>query len=139
MPVNEKVVPFFKAGKELRERVNRGPQARADAAAGTDDGLTMRVLLAAPLLFILVLFALSNKQAVQLGLWPTDVRSTLPVSLAVLGIAGLFFLFGALVAWSGTLAERSRARRAEATVRQLRAQLAAVRAPGPALSLPPPV
>ena len=27
VPVDEKVVPFFKAGKELRERVNRGPQA----------------------------------------------------------------------------------------------------------------
>ena len=56
----------------------------------------MRVLLAAPLLFILVLFALSNKQAVDLGLWPTDIQIELPVSLAVLGIAGLFFLFGAL-------------------------------------------
>ena len=27
--VQQKVVPFFKAGKELRERVNRGPQQRA--------------------------------------------------------------------------------------------------------------
>src|SRR5690242_6393015 len=27
--VNEKLVPFFKAGKELRERVNRGPRPRA--------------------------------------------------------------------------------------------------------------
>lgn len=26
VPVNEKAVPFFKAGKELRERVNRGPK-----------------------------------------------------------------------------------------------------------------
>jgi len=34
VPVNEKVVPFFKAGKELRERVDRGskaPPARARA------------------------------------------------------------------------------------------------------------
>ena len=30
VPVHEKAVPFFKAGKELRERVNRGPKpARA--------------------------------------------------------------------------------------------------------------
>ena len=27
VPVDEKVVPFFKAGKELRERVNRGKSA----------------------------------------------------------------------------------------------------------------
>ncbi len=99
----------------------------------------MRILLAVPLLFILVLFALSNKQAVALGLWPTDIQLELPVSLAVLGIAGLFFLFGALVAWSGTLTERGRARRAEATIRQLEAQLAASRATRPSLSLSPPV
>jgi putative membrane protein len=99
----------------------------------------MRVLLAAPLLFILILFALSNKQAVELGLWPTDVQIELPVSIAVLTIAGLFFLFGALVAWSGTLSERTRAKRAEATVRQLEAQLASVRANRTALSLAPPV
>ena len=29
VPVNEKVVPFFKAGKELRERINRGTKPRA--------------------------------------------------------------------------------------------------------------
>jgi integration host factor subunit beta len=28
VPVDEKAVPFFKAGKELRERVNRGKPAR---------------------------------------------------------------------------------------------------------------
>lgn len=97
----------------------------------------MRILLAAPLLFLLVLFALSNRQPVELGLWPTDVSIELPVSLAVLGIAGLFFLFGALVAWAGTVAERERARRAEATVRQLEAQLAANRGAHPSLSLAP--
>ena len=29
VPVDEKAVPFFKAGKELRERVNKGKGARA--------------------------------------------------------------------------------------------------------------
>ncbi len=34
VPVNEKAVPFFKAGKELRERVDRGARpARAAARA----------------------------------------------------------------------------------------------------------
>jgi integration host factor subunit beta len=32
VPVDEKVVPFFKAGKELRERVNKPKSARAVAA-----------------------------------------------------------------------------------------------------------
>ena len=37
VPVDEKAVPFFKAGKELRERVNKGPKpsraARGDRAS----------------------------------------------------------------------------------------------------------
>jgi len=32
VPVEEKAVPFFKAGKELRERVNRGKPARGAGA-----------------------------------------------------------------------------------------------------------
>ncbi len=32
VPVDEKAVPFFKAGKELRERVNRGPTVSVVAA-----------------------------------------------------------------------------------------------------------
>ena len=31
VPVDEKAVPFFKAGKELRERVNRGPSGSRDS------------------------------------------------------------------------------------------------------------
>jgi integration host factor subunit beta len=33
VPVDEKAVPFFKAGKELRERVNRGKPARGGSRA----------------------------------------------------------------------------------------------------------
>ena len=33
VPVDEKAVPFFKAGKELRERVNKGKPARQEAPA----------------------------------------------------------------------------------------------------------
>ncbi len=33
----------------------------------------MRALIAAPFLLLLVLFALSNGQSVQFGLWPTDL------------------------------------------------------------------
>ena len=84
------------------------------------------------------MFALSNKQAVQLGFWPTDLSVVVPVSLAVLCIAGVFFLFGAFMSWGGTLAARNRARRAEARARQLQAQLEAVRPRSTALSLPPP-
>ena len=35
VPVDEKSVPFFKAGKELRERVNAGKPARALTRTGS--------------------------------------------------------------------------------------------------------
>lgn len=36
VPVHEKAVPFFKAGKELRERVNRGPKPARALAPRTE-------------------------------------------------------------------------------------------------------
>ena len=99
----------------------------------------MRFLIAVPVLLLLVLFALSNKQAVQLGLWPTDISVETPLSVAVLVAAGVFFVAGALMTWGGTLALRGRARRAEMAVSQLQAQLRAMKtrpAPAPAPIMP---
>ena len=50
----------------------------------------MRFLIAVPVLVLLVLFALSNKQAVDIGLWPTDVTISTYLSLAVPPIAAGF-------------------------------------------------
>ena len=36
VPVDEKAVPFFKAGKDLRERVNRGPAKSGRQAARSE-------------------------------------------------------------------------------------------------------
>ena len=112
----------------------------------------MRVLLAIPLLVILVVFALSNRQVVPLGLWPTDILVYAPLSIAVLIAAGLFFIAGAFMTWGDSLAMRSRARRAERAVRQLEAQVQTMKARpvsdparripvgagGTAVALPPP-
>jgi putative membrane protein len=97
----------------------------------------LRILLAAPVLLILVLFALSNPSPVEFRLWPTDLSVALPLSLAVLGAMAVAFLAGALVLWLSALAARRRARRAERTVRLLEAQVAELKArlapprPGP--------
>jgi len=102
----------------------------------------MRILLAAPVLIVLVVFALSNRQAVQLGLWPTDIMIELPLSITVLVAAGLFFIAGALMTWGASVAMRGRARRAERTIRQLEAEVQALRSRsrsgGSAVALPPP-
>lgn len=103
----------------------------------------MRVLIAVPLLLLLVLFALSNTAPVRIGLWPTDFAIEVPLSLAVLAGMGAAFLLGGLIVWTSALAQRRRARRAEAEVRMLDEQVTELKArlaqanPG-VPTLPPP-
>lgn len=98
----------------------------------------MRWLIIVPLLLLLVLFALSNAQSVDLTLWPTDLALRAPLSLAVLGTAALAFLAGAALNWMRALGARRRGRRAEDAVRLLEAQVAALKQQLPASRLPPP-
>ena len=85
--------------------------------------MSMRLIIAAPFLLLLVLFALSNAQTVQLGLWPTPWSVSLPLSIVVLVSMAVAFLLGALILWVSTLAAIRRARRAEAQVRVLEGQV----------------
>lgn len=105
----------------------------------------LKILLSLPLLLVLVLFALSNPQTVELHFWPTDWVWPVPVSLAVLAGMAIAFLIGAIVLWLSLIGARMRARRAEHTARMLEAQVAELknelvaaraRATAPAL-LPP--
>ena len=88
----------------------------------------MRLLIAIPLLLLLVLFALSNRTPVRLGLWPTDYTLELPLSLAVVGGMAVAFLAGGLLVWFSALAQRRRARHAEEMVRLLEAQVQELKA-----------
>jgi uncharacterized integral membrane protein len=83
----------------------------------------LRWVLFAPLLVLLVLFALSNMDEVQLRLWPFDLAWATPLSVAVLLIAGFGFLLGAGIAWAAGLPHRRRARRLEEAARVLEAEL----------------
>lgn len=107
----------------------------------------MRILLVVPVLIVLIAFALSNRQVVQLGLWPTDIMIDAPLSITILVAAGLFFIVGALMTWGAGVLTASRARQAERTVRQLEAEVRALKsqprtaagaAAGSAMALPPP-
>ena len=99
----------------------------------------MRLLIALPLLLILIVFALSNRMPVSLGLWPFDYSLELPLSLAILGAMALAFLAGGTILWWSMLAQRRRARRAEHAVRLLEEQVQDLKTRLPqAQSLPPP-
>ena len=91
----------------------------------------MRLLIALPLLVLLVLFALSNRAAVTLGLWPTGISLEAPLALVVLGALALGFLAGGVVVRISELRHRRRARQAEAKVRRLEDELAALKPPAP--------
>ena len=87
----------------------------------------IQILISIPLLIVLIAFALSNQQPVQLGIWPTDIQIEIPVAVAILVASGIFFVVGAFLTWTGTVASRARARRAERQVRDLRAQVESMR------------
>lgn len=68
----------------------------------------MRWILFLPAAALVVLFALSNRQVVELRLWPFDVTWALPLGLAVLVPAAGTFLLGALIVWVSDLPARRR-------------------------------
>ncbi len=83
--------------------------------------LTWIVTLIAAVL--VVLFVVSNTAPVAIGLWPFDARLVLPLSVAVLAIAALAFLFGAAITWFAAMPHRAKARRLERSVEVLQAEV----------------
>ncbi|HKM64938.1 MAG TPA: LapA family protein [Acidisphaera sp.] len=98
----------------------------------------MRLLISVPILIVLVLFALSNKQDVALAFWPTDYRLVVPLSLAVLVPVAVAFLLGLFFASLGTLGARSRARRAELRAQVLEDQVRSLKTTPARQPLPAP-
>ena len=88
----------------------------------------MRWLLLAPLMALVVLFALSNRQQVSLSLWPLDLTWQAPLAVAVLLVGALTFLLGALMVWVTSLPHRRRARRAADEIRRLEQEVEGFRA-----------
>ena len=98
----------------------------------------MRLLILAPFLLLLVLFALSNTKTVQVGLWPTGLSLEGPLSLVILVGMAVAFLIGGVLVWIAELGQRRRARRAEQAVRLLEAQVQALKSRLPQAALGPP-
>jgi putative membrane protein len=84
----------------------------------------LRLIPALVLILILALFGLSNRQDVTIGFWPTDYTTQVPLAVAILLGMAIAFVLGAAIVWIDHLGLGRRARRAEAMVRRLQAQLA---------------
>jgi uncharacterized integral membrane protein len=77
---------------------------------------------------VLILFAVSNRETVSLGLWPLPALVELPLYLVVLGMLILGFLAGELVAWIGAWHWRREARRSRDRIAALERELETERA-----------
>ncbi|MBV9521698.1 MAG: LapA family protein [Alphaproteobacteria bacterium] len=99
-------------------------------------------LLTLPLTVVAADFAVSNREAVSVGLWPLPDFAT-PLYVVVLVALAAGFLAGELVGWLAAGPRRRKlrvqARRIEALERELRAVEAqlAVPAPPPSATAPP--
>ena len=95
-------------------------------------------IVGVPLLLVGAFFAVANREAVQIDLWPFLGKIELPLFAALVGALYLGFILGAVVAWWAGHAGRSRAREARRRAQRLEqensrleARLDAARPPAP--------
>jgi uncharacterized integral membrane protein len=82
-------------------------------------------LVAVPVALVLVIFAVSNREAVTVTFWPLPVQVGAPLWLVVLLAALVGFLFGEIVAWVNGRRWRRDARRKTRRIDALERELAA--------------
>lgn len=85
-------------------------------------------VFAAILIAVAVLFALSNRQAVELGLWPVPFVLDVPAYGLGLVAFAAGFLCGGFVVWLRAVASRMRAREAARRADRLQNEVDALRA-----------
>ncbi len=77
---------------------------------------------------VLILFAVSNRETVSVGLWPLPALLDIPLYLVVLGTLLVGFVAGELAAWIGGWRWRREARRSRDRIAMLERELEAERA-----------
>jgi uncharacterized integral membrane protein len=76
---------------------------------------------------VLILFAVSNREAVAVRLWPLSDVIEMPLYLVLLGSLLVGFVVGEIVAWVAGLHWRHEARRSRDRIAELERELAAAR------------
>ena len=77
---------------------------------------------------VLILFAVSNRETVAVGLWPLPDLVQLPLYLVLLGALFVGFVVGQLVAWIGGWRWRREARRSRERIAMLEREIETARA-----------
>ena len=88
----------------------------------------VRWVVAALVAVLLVIFAISNRQSVEVTFWPFPVTIDSALSLIVLGAVVIAFLVGQFVAWLGAQRWRHEARAKQRRIEALERELAATQA-----------
>ncbi len=140
--VDQKSVPFFKTGKEMRERLNNRagaprrilPLRRREASR--ERAMFRKIVTAiivVPLAIVIIAFAVANRQVVTVSFDPFSSTSpayaaSLPLFVLIFVLVILGVIIGGVAAWLRQAAWRRTARRLDADVRTLRQELEAMRA-----------
>jgi uncharacterized integral membrane protein len=88
----------------------------------------IRWFVTAVVAILLIIFAVSNRQSVDVTFWPFPITIESPLSLVVLGAVVLAFLVGQFVAWLGAQRWRQEARMKQRRLEALERELAATQA-----------
>jgi uncharacterized integral membrane protein len=84
-------------------------------------------ILLALVAFVLILFAVDNRESVLVGMWPLPVLVELPLYLVLLGTLLVGFIVGELFAWIRGWHWRREARRSRERIAMLERELDAAR------------
>jgi integration host factor subunit beta len=111
--VAQKLAPFFKTGKELRDRLNAKMR-------------TLKWLVAAPFILAFAMFAFANRQSVLVSFNPLDsgdvpdfaIRA--PLFMVLIGAIMLGVILGGVAVWFGHGKHRRAARQARADAERWR-------------------
>jgi putative membrane protein len=85
-------------------------------------------IVAAIVAIVLILFAISNRQTVSVGLWPLPALVDVPLYLVLLGTLIVGFVAGELVAWIRGWHWRREARRGRDRIATLEREVEAAHA-----------
>jgi len=88
----------------------------------------VRWLIAAIVALFLAIFAISNRQSVEVTFWPFPLTIDSALSFIVLGAVVLAFLIGQFVAWLGAQRWRHETRVKQRRIEALERELAATQA-----------
>ena len=80
-------------------------------------------IITLPVALVVVVFALANRQAVEIKLWPFGLTLDLPIFIVVLLSALAGFFIGAMIMWFAAGKYRKRARRANYRITELEQDL----------------